>query len=144
MRGCGAIFELKAVEALTDRHRGQLLNYLFLADLPHGKLVNLQPQRVEHEFVNAPIRSHERRDFTVIDADADPESEVEVQVSGHPIGTQLVRLAVPDVAIQVTTLATHHLAAFEVHLRQFLRHTGLRQIQWINVARSLVQFKTIR
>src|ERR1035438_9805937 len=32
----GAVFELKAVEALTDRHRAQLLNYLLLAELLHG------------------------------------------------------------------------------------------------------------
>src|SRR5271157_5677449 len=50
--GGGAIFELKAVESLMDRHRRQLMHYLFLTDLPHGKLVNLRPERVDHEFVN--------------------------------------------------------------------------------------------
>ena len=43
--GGGAIFELKAVEALAERHRRQLMHYLFLADLPHGKLVNLRRGR---------------------------------------------------------------------------------------------------
>ena len=42
----GAIFELKAVEALAERHRRQLMHYLFLADLPHGKLVNLRRGQV--------------------------------------------------------------------------------------------------
>src|SRR5579863_9547668 len=40
--GDGALFELKAVDALNDRHRSQLLQYLMLADLPRGKLVNLR------------------------------------------------------------------------------------------------------
>lgn len=54
----GAVFELKAVQALTDRHRSQLMNYLLLAELPHGKLINLGPELVEHEFVNALLTHH--------------------------------------------------------------------------------------
>lgn len=50
--GGGALFELKAVEAFSPRHELQLMHYLFLTDLPHGKLVNLRSERVEHRFVN--------------------------------------------------------------------------------------------
>ncbi len=50
--GDGAIFEFKAVETLNGRHRAQLLNYLMLCDLAHGKLINVRPSKVEHEFVN--------------------------------------------------------------------------------------------
>ena len=64
--GGGAIFELKAVEALAERHRRQLVHYLFLADLPHGKLVNLRRGRVEHEFVNNVLTRAERTAFTAI------------------------------------------------------------------------------
>src|SRR6266545_2625967 len=63
----GAVFELKAVDALMDRHRAQELNYLLLLDLPHGKLVNLRTELVEHEFVNAPWRKEERLRFDVDD-----------------------------------------------------------------------------
>src|SRR5262245_23381611 len=35
--GGGAIFELKTASGLTDYHRSQLLHYLLLADLSHGK-----------------------------------------------------------------------------------------------------------
>ena len=67
--GNGAMFELKAVENLAERHRGQLLNYLFLAGLPHGKLVNLRPERVQHEFINAPLQLDDRTDFAIDDGD---------------------------------------------------------------------------
>lgn len=50
--GDGAVFEFKAVESLSPRHRSQLLNYLLLCDLAHGKLVNVRPEKVEHVFVN--------------------------------------------------------------------------------------------
>ena len=63
--GDGAVFELKAVEQLTKRHRSQLLNYLLLAELAHGKLVNFRAERVQHEFVNATMPRSERSTFDV-------------------------------------------------------------------------------
>jgi GxxExxY protein len=71
-----AIFELKAVDRLGPKHRAQLLNYLLLAELPHGKLVNMRPDVVEHEFVNTTLRLADRRQFSVLDdgtCDSTPE-----------------------------------------------------------------------
>lgn len=65
----GAVFELKAVQALTERHRSQLMNYLLLAELPHGKLINVRPELVEHEFVNALLTRQQRTAFAVHDAE---------------------------------------------------------------------------
>lgn len=64
----GAVFELKTVDALHTRHRGQLLNYLMLADIRHGKLVNLRPEQVEHEFVNNSQTHDERTRFGIDDS----------------------------------------------------------------------------
>ncbi len=63
----GALFELKAVERLTDRHRSQLLNYLLLSGLRHGKLATFPPERIEHEFVNTSLTHAERTSFVVRD-----------------------------------------------------------------------------
>jgi GxxExxY protein len=60
-----AAFELKTAERLGKRHRAQLLNYLLLSQLPHGKLINLRPDLVEHEFVNTSLTHDERRRFDV-------------------------------------------------------------------------------
>ena len=62
----GGAFEFKTAEALTNRHRGQLYNYLLMLDLAHGKLVNLRPESVEHEFVNATLRPADRHSFEVV------------------------------------------------------------------------------
>jgi GxxExxY protein len=67
--GGGAIFEMKAVERLTERHERQLMHYLFLLDLPHGKLVNLRTERVQHKFINNTLSLHDRTSFAVIDDD---------------------------------------------------------------------------
>lgn len=51
-----ALFEFKAAESLVPRHRGQTINYLLLFDLPHGKIINIRPERVCDEFVNCHLR----------------------------------------------------------------------------------------
>lgn len=63
--GGGALLEMKAVEVLTKRHERQLLQYLFLVDLPHGKVVNLRPEQVEHRFVNNVMSLAARTSFTL-------------------------------------------------------------------------------
>jgi GxxExxY protein len=50
------LFEFKAADAIHPRHRGQTLNYLLLLDLAHGKVINMRPESVGHEFVNCPAR----------------------------------------------------------------------------------------
>ena len=52
----GAPFELKAVEALAGEHRSQMLNYLLLSGLSHGKLINMRTESVQHEFVNTSLQ----------------------------------------------------------------------------------------
>ncbi|MDX2040835.1 MAG: GxxExxY protein [Acidobacteriota bacterium] len=61
-----APFEFKTVESLVARHRSQLLSYLLLTDLPHGKLVNMRTEEVQHEFVNTTLRLPDRRSFQVV------------------------------------------------------------------------------
>ncbi len=59
-RKCG-LFEFKVAEAIVPRHRSQSYNYLLLFDLPHGKIINMRPERVDSEFVNCHQRLHDLR-----------------------------------------------------------------------------------
>jgi GxxExxY protein len=61
----GALFEFKAVDVLTGRHRAQLLQYLMLCGLAHGKLINVRTVDVEHEFVNTSWEHADRVRFAV-------------------------------------------------------------------------------
>lgn len=180
----GAVFELKAVEALTDRHRAQLLNYLLLAELLHGKLVNMRLEAVEHEFVNAAVTREDRicfgvedndfvsadgvqhlRELTVamlrdwgVGLDIDLYEEALAHLLGgseqvlQPVGIligggkavkQVLHLAAPGVAFKISALGEGR-QRYEDHLRRFLAHTSLESMQWINVGRKIVTFKTIK
>lgn len=61
------IYELKAVDTLTSSHEKQLINYLLLADLGHGKLVNFRTGSVETRFVSTRLRRQDRIAFQVVD-----------------------------------------------------------------------------
>jgi len=63
----GAVFELKTVRKLVAAHRSQLLNYLLLCGLSHGKLINFRREKVEHEFVNTHLAHSDRTAFDVAD-----------------------------------------------------------------------------
>ncbi len=60
-----AVFELKVVSSLGNAHRSQLMNYLLLCELNHGKLINFGPPQLEHEFVNAHLTKQQRTSFDV-------------------------------------------------------------------------------
>lgn len=57
----GFIAELKTVVTLLNEHDAQLLNYLLIGDVPHGKLINLRPRSVEYRTVNAVVKAEDRR-----------------------------------------------------------------------------------
>ena len=63
------MLEAKVAERLVAAHRGQALNYLLLAGLKHGRLVNLRTERVQHEFVSTTVTPAERRRFSVEEGD---------------------------------------------------------------------------
>lgn len=59
------VYELKVVASLQGEHQAQLLNYLYLTNTGHGKLINFRPGKVESRFVNAPIDDLLRRKYRV-------------------------------------------------------------------------------
>ncbi len=68
---CCGVYELKTVSQLTGEHVSQLLTYLYLLNLPRGKLINFRSPKVESRFVNAPLTASTRRAFEVKRQDKD-------------------------------------------------------------------------
>ena len=63
----GAIFEIKTVQTLTEKHTNQLIQYLLLTELNHGKIINFRSNKVEHEFVNTSLSYKDRTNFKIND-----------------------------------------------------------------------------
>lgn len=62
----GCPFELKAASGLSAAHDSQLIQYLMLTGLSHGKLVNFGAERIEHKFVNCLESPEQRREFQIV------------------------------------------------------------------------------
>lgn len=82
----GAVFELKTVKKLGTAQRAQLLNYLLLCELSHGKLVNFRPELVEHEFVNTHLKHSDRTAFRIAE-----RNWVDPGPANRPLRSWLVR-----------------------------------------------------
>jgi GxxExxY protein len=70
----GALYEFKAVDRLHERHDAQLLNYLFLAGLSEGKLINFASPSVQHRFVSTTVSPEDRFVFSLDAASLNKES----------------------------------------------------------------------
>ena len=61
----GGVYELKATKALNKKHERQLINYLLLAGLHHGKLINFNPASVEYRFISTSLTPKDRKTFSI-------------------------------------------------------------------------------
>lgn len=59
------VYELKTVKALGSEHQAQLLNYLFLLDIPRGKLINFRPSSVQGRIHATSMAREDRRRFRI-------------------------------------------------------------------------------
>ena len=62
------IYEFKTVDDLSDKHTGQIINYLLLANLSHGKLINFGPQSVQYQFISAKSDNTSRHEYSIDDS----------------------------------------------------------------------------
>ena len=72
----GGIYELKTTTALHQKNATQLINYLLLSDLNHGKLINLRPSSVEHRFVSTQLTTDIRLNFSLDHTHWDEKDEM--------------------------------------------------------------------
>ncbi len=67
--GRGCLYELKAAKALNPSHDKQVIQYLLLAGLNHGKLVNFRPSSVGSRFVSSSLGHQDRKNVIIDDRD---------------------------------------------------------------------------
>tara|TARA_R110002111_G_scaffold150595_1_gene217413 strand:- start:161 stop:952 length:792 start_codon:yes stop_codon:yes gene_type:complete len=70
------IIELKALDALHPKHEAQVINYLLLCELPHGKLINFGTSSVESRFISTKLKRADRSKFSFNTTQWHPESEI--------------------------------------------------------------------
>ena len=69
-------------------------------------------------------------------------TRVEVVKDSRVLGTQRMDLLNKEVAFKMSSV-TKGVAFYEKHLRQFISHTSLKAIQWVNFNHAKILFKTL-
>jgi len=72
----GTVYELKTAKRILEDFRSQTLDYLFMTNTRHGKLVNFRPRSVEHEFVSTTLGDKDRHAFSILDANWKETSKI--------------------------------------------------------------------
>lgn len=67
-----------------------------------------------------------------------------ISLDGEYVGNQKFRLLAPGIAFEITTFNRDDLSKQEIHLKKLLATTQLAAIQWVNIARHEIAFKTIQ
>jgi len=61
----GAVYELKTTSGIASPHESQTLNYLFLTDTQHGKIINFRPDSLEWRFVSTSLTFCQRKSYNL-------------------------------------------------------------------------------
>lgn len=83
---CGAVYELKTASSIISDHRIQTLDYLFLTNIQHGKIINFRTPSVTHEFVSTGLTSEKRKMFSIHESDQFKESSTAQKLKKAAIG----------------------------------------------------------
>jgi GxxExxY protein len=70
--GGGCLYELKTTVSLLSKHDRQVIHYLLLTGLHHGKLVNMRPPSVESRFISTRLNLTDRQNWSLDDRSWQP------------------------------------------------------------------------
>ena len=181
----GIIYELKAAVSLNDSHKQQLINYLLLTGIKHGKLINFRPASVEYSFVSTSLTNEDRYDY-LIDTSGFKEvtkkckdlklileallgewgafldcrlfNEALVHFLGgseniiYPVkicfdnqvaGEQKMQLLNNETAFHLSGI-TRVFKGYENNIKRLIRHTNIKNVQWVNFNQRKITIKTIK
>lgn len=78
--GGGCLYELKTAASLLTKHDKQVIHYLLLTDLHHGKLVNMRTSSVQSRFISTRLTTKDRKNWTVDERNWRPCGETSVSL----------------------------------------------------------------
>ena len=168
----GTVYELKAIENIAAPQEAQTLNYLFLTDTRHGKIINFRPDSLEWRFISTSLTFDHRRSYNL---------KTDHWISNHPataqlpdllsellndwgayLDLQLYKEAVlffmghspeeaskrfcplsPETLIHFTALSRKK-STYQKNLQKYLHASPYQQIDWINFDQNQIELHSLR
>lgn len=167
----GSIYELKAASNIADNHEAQTLNYLFLTNTQHGKIINFRKDSLNWRFVSTSLRLESRVDYSKKTSEWHPakvltQDIVEVMEDlvanwGLYLSTNLYKealcyfLGIPVENeharfIPLSQEVILHMSALNKrrnnlknNLQKYLNRSNLSELLWINFNRNQIEFSSL-
>ncbi len=167
----GAVYELKTISVIAKNHEAQTLNYLFLTNSQHGKIINFRPDSLEWRFISTSLTTTDRNGYSLETSKWHPK-ETEAQgipsilksllgawgaclsttlykeALCHFLGLQLESehqrfIAVsPNAVIHVSGLSAQK-NNLQTNLQKYLRQSQYRELLWINFDRNHIELSCL-
>ena len=118
-------YELKTVHSLSHAHDAQLLNYLFIADLAHGKLVNFRETSINGRYLSTSLSRKDRRKYQLHLVNWQEELNSPEIV---PILTELLEDWGTHLSVELYKEALCHILGIQTHCHRMLelKHNGMK------------------
>lgn len=167
----GAVYELKTAAGIAEAHQSQTLNYLFLTNTQHGKIINFRPDSLQWRFISTTLTSKERKSYSLNTGKWIPRTQVHTTLPdllaelldewGAYLDLQIYREALfffmgispeetkkrfyvlsPDTLFHITGL-TRNKSFYAENLYKYLRASPMQYIDWINFDQNRVELITL-
>lgn len=167
----GNIYELKTVSEIAAQHHSQTLNYVFLSNVRHAKIINFRQDSVKWKYVSTTLSARDRQNFTMDTSKWNPRCEVAQGIPGilqallidwgaylsidlykealcHFLGISSINesqrfvLLSPNSGLYISGLSEHQ-NTLQTNLRKYLRHAAIDEISWINFNQNMIQLNSI-
>ena len=167
----GSVYELKTASSITDNHEAQTLNYLFLTNTQHGKIINFRPDSLTWRFVSTSLCHEHRMDYSKEISAWHPSTEqtqgiLEVMEAllgnwGSYLSTNLYKealcyfLGVPlenehERFVPLSQKAILHMSALNKrknnlknNLQKYLNRSSFSELLWINFNQNQIEFSSL-
>ena len=167
----GAVYELKTTADIAASHESQTLNYLFLTNTQHGKIINFRPDSLQWRFVSTSLSFNQRKLYSLSTGNwmqreaADPclpdlISEL-MDEWGAYLDLQLYKDAIlffiglstdqlnkrfyshlPDSLIHITALSRKK-NIYQKNLQKYLHASTCQYMDWINFDQNQIELHTL-
>jgi GxxExxY protein len=181
----GIVYELKTVSLLNKYHQQQLINYLLLTGIKHGKLLNFRTTSVEYKFVSTQLTVEDRYNYSInteewvkvtakcenliltlsallgewgvfldyrlfnealiyfLGGDENIICPVNIYFDNQSVGEQKMQLLNNETAFHLSAV-TRAFKSYENSIRRLVKHTNIKNVQWINFNQQNITIKTIK
>lgn len=167
----GSVFELKAASCISDKYEAQTLNYLFLTNTIHGKIINFRQDSLTWRFVSTTLRHQTRLEYVIDITSWNPASEQAhlllktmknllsswgaflslnlykealcflIDVPIKNEQQRFIRLST-DTRLYVSGLSTRK-NNLQNNLQKYLNHSSFSELLWLNFNRNKIEFSSL-